>query len=78
MRIWDLRSGKRTFILKGHQHLIHSFRFDEDLLVSASKDTTLKIWVGHDISLDLTFSGSTNELPVPINPGWAQDVSESS
>jgi len=44
IRAWDLKSGKRTYTLRGHNHLIHTIEMNGNHLISGSKDKTIRIW----------------------------------
>jgi WD40 repeat protein len=52
MRIYDLRSRDRTHLLKGHGLCVNDFYFNDDFLISASKDQTIRIWVYSFFFLD--------------------------
>lgn len=44
VRIWDIKSGKRTFTLQGHLHLVHCLQYNDKYMATGSKDKTLRIW----------------------------------
>ena len=62
IRIYDIKTGKRTFLLRGHKNLVHSILYDENLLISTSKDTQVLLWVNLFKSILLT----SHRIP-----GWA-------
>lgn len=44
MMLWDFASGERIGILRGHGSPVLDVRFDNNTIVSCSKDCTIKIW----------------------------------
>ena len=72
VRIWDWKSGKSVYELRGHQKLVTSVAYSPDggKLVSASADGTAKIWSPHTGSLLLTLAGHREGI---LRAGFSPD-----
>lgn len=46
VRLWDVETGLCKQVLEGHKDEIFScaFNYDDDTIITASKDNTCKIW----------------------------------
>ena len=44
IRAWDVHSGHCTYVLIGHEAIVHRLEVRGDILVSTSGDCTARIW----------------------------------
>lgn len=42
--VWDLATGRCMQVLEGHSSFVLSLEFDDDRIVSASQDKTVRVW----------------------------------
>lgn len=76
IKIWDLLLGKEILTFTAHTDDIESLQYSPNgrYLVSASLDSTIKIWNAYDYSLLNTFKTNKPELSVIFTPDSKQLV----
>jgi len=71
--VWDVRTGKQRFMLRGHEGGVKALTFNRDgrWLVSGSYDGTIKYWHMKSGEMAATFSmSSTGEWILMTEPGF--------
>lgn len=71
--LMDTQTAKITRVFEGHSNSVTSLTFSSDLLVSASLDSTLKVWDPSSGKLLQTIDEETHDLKgIHISPGSAR------
>jgi WD40 repeat protein len=81
IKLWDIRTRKQLFTLKGHTDWITSVAvtLDSKYLISGSKDETLKFWNLENRKELFTLTGHSSEInAVAIMPDGSKAISGSS
>jgi len=78
IRSWDLQTGKCKDIFRGHSSDVNSVDCFDDVIVSGSKDKTVKVWSLQDLSCVHTVHVEDNVWSVSPNPSFRSVVSGSS
>lgn len=70
MRIWDLRTAKELYSVNDHTHVINDMQFSSDgtMLVSASKDTTAKLFDSESLMCLKTYKTERPVNSAAISP----------
>ncbi|GMF15270.1 unnamed protein product [Phytophthora lilii] len=69
VRIWDLRQQKCSYMLPAHSNLVSDVRFSPgsgELLLSASYDSSIKLWRTRDWKLMTTLRGHDGKLVLAL------------
>lgn len=68
IRLWDTEGSTRSRLLEGHNDRVHRLVFsaDETLLLSSSKDTTIRLWSIPD--------GESAYPPLRLHSGWVRGL----
>lgn len=69
--IWDLLSGKQAQTILAHDHAITDLTFlqDQNLLISSSRDSTIKVWkyFSAELLLEIQFDFAVNDIHLSSN-----------